>query len=105
MVGERCGDAIKNGKEECDDGLNDGGYGACAPGCVIGARCGDGVTQSDKEECDDGTNDGGYGECFAGCRLGDRCGDGKIQAPEQCDDGNTTSNDGCSAGCKSEAPK
>ncbi len=27
------------------------------------------------------------------------CGDGKVEAPEQCDDGNTTSGDGCEADC------
>jgi len=31
------------------------------------------------------------------------CGDGKLQGSEQCDDGNTTSSDGCSATCEVEA--
>jgi len=30
------------------------------------------------------------------------CGDGAIKVPEQCDDSNTTSGDGCSAGCECE---
>jgi fibro-slime domain-containing protein len=33
----------------------------------------------------------------AGCRP--TCGDGVLLAPEQCDDGNTTAGDGCSANC------
>jgi cysteine-rich repeat protein len=45
--------------EQCDDGVNDGGYGECAAGCDLGERCGDGVVQSPMEECDDGnSNDG-----------------------------------------------
>ena len=32
-----------------------------------------------------------------------RCGDGKKQRPEECDDGNNVSGDGCSADCKLEA--
>lgn len=32
------------------------------------------------------------------------CGNGIVQAPEQCDDGNTTSGDGCSSFCTLEGP-
>jgi cysteine-rich repeat protein len=32
------------------------------------------------------------------------CGNGKVESAEQCDDGNTTSGDGCSATCQTEAP-
>jgi cysteine-rich repeat protein len=32
------------------------------------------------------------------------CGDGVVEGSEQCDDGNTTSGDGCSATCTTEAP-
>jgi cysteine-rich repeat protein len=32
------------------------------------------------------------------------CGDTVVEAPEQCDDGNTTPGDGCSALCQIEAP-
>ena len=32
------------------------------------------------------------------------CGNGTVEAGEQCDDGNTTGGDGCSATCASEAP-
>jgi cysteine-rich repeat protein len=32
------------------------------------------------------------------------CGDGTIESPEQCDDNNTTSGDGCSSQCEKEGP-
>jgi len=32
------------------------------------------------------------------------CGDGHVDAGEQCDDGNTTNGDGCSATCQTESP-
>jgi fibro-slime domain-containing protein len=106
--GPYCGDGIKQTpEEECDDGVNLMPYGGCAPGCKNGGYCGDGVVDSlFGEACDDGVNDGGYGECEPGCLLGPRCGDGVVQAPqEECDDGNKTSGDGCSAACTKEGPK
>jgi cysteine-rich repeat protein len=51
--------------EECDDGVNEGGYGECGPGCKLGAYCGDGIVQPG-EDCDDGVNDGN--PCPSGCR-------------------------------------
>jgi fibro-slime domain-containing protein len=62
-----CGDGIVSLGEQCDDGMNDGGYGECAAGCVIGPYCGDGVVQ-DKEACDDGNRIGGDG-CSPTCRV------------------------------------
>ena len=63
-----CGDGIKTKFEACDDGKNAGGYGKCAPGCVLGPRCGDGIVQSaDGEQCDDGnlvSNDGCSSACI-----------------------------------------
>lgn len=85
-----CGDGVKQDNEECDDGVNDGGYGECAPDCVLGPRCGDGVVQAEQEQCDAGEagNTGNYGECAPGCVLGPHCGDGRLQPTfEFCDDG------------------
>jgi len=48
-----CGDNILSFGEECDDGVNDGGYGECAPGCKLGPFCGDGMVQ-EPEQCDVG---------------------------------------------------
>ncbi len=62
-----CGDGIKTKGEACDDGKNTGGYGKCAPGCVLGPRCGDGIVQAaEGEQCDDGnlvSGDGCSGTC------------------------------------------
>jgi cysteine-rich repeat protein len=53
--------------EECDDGTNDGGYGECDVGCVLGPYCGDGVVDDPIEDCDDGNKVGGDG-CSAACQ-------------------------------------
>jgi cysteine-rich repeat protein len=103
-LGAQCGDSVVEAGEDCDDGVNDGGYGECAPMCKFGPRCGDGVTQSQYgEQCDDGNNKGGYGKCAPGCVYGPYCGDGKVQKPyEECDDKNNVNGDGCSSACKNE---
>ncbi len=62
-----CGDGIVGLGEECDDGVNDGGYGECNAGCVLGAYCGDGVVQ-DGEDCDDGNRIDGD-QCGSACRV------------------------------------
>jgi fibro-slime domain-containing protein len=59
-----CGDAILSFGEECDDGVNDGGYGECDAGCRLGPFCGDGMVQG-PEHCDEGP---GGGENCPGCR-------------------------------------
>lgn len=64
-----CGDGIKTKNEACDDGKNTGGYGKCAPGCVLGPRCGDSVIQAaDGEQCDDGNLVSGDG-CSSTCKT------------------------------------
>ncbi len=61
-----CGDGIVGVGEQCDDGVNAGGYGKCGPGCQLGAYCGDGVLQMG-EDCDDGNRIDGDG-CDNSCR-------------------------------------
>jgi len=61
-----CGDGVVSLGEQCDDGVNDGGYGECEPMCVVGPRCGDGILQAD-EDCDDGNRLDGDG-CGSACR-------------------------------------
>lgn len=61
-----CGDGVITLGEECDDGMNDGGYEECAPDCVLGPRCGDGVMQ-EGEDCDDGNRRDGDA-CGSSCR-------------------------------------
>jgi MYXO-CTERM domain-containing protein len=95
-----CGDAVRNGTEECDDGnaaIDDD----CTNECRI-AFCGDGVVNNG-ELCDNGmgTDDG---ECLSICEPA-RCGDGALWVGvEACDDGNSVDGDGCSAKCEGEEP-
>jgi len=102
-----CGDGVRTPNEACDDGVNDGTYGTCAPGCTRGPSCGDGTVQTaDGEACDDGHNLTGYGTsgCAPGCKLPATCGDGQINGVfgEQCDDGvlNDGHYGGCTAACQ-----
>jgi fibro-slime domain-containing protein len=61
-----CGDGILSFGEECDDGVNDGGYNECGDTCRLGPFCGDEITQPEfGEVCDVGP--GGDVEC-RGCR-------------------------------------
>jgi cysteine-rich repeat protein len=121
-----CGDGVKAGNEQCDDGniLNNDGCSstckleacgdgikqtneqcddgnnvntdACHNNCTLNI-CGDGVLNSGVEACDDGNNVNGDG-CEANCTL-PRCGNGILDQGEQCDDGNQVNGDGCSTNC------
>lgn len=71
--------------------------------------CGDSIVNSG-EECDVVGETGAYSttiagrQCNAQCQYGPYCGDGILQTlySEECDDGNNTSLDFCSADCKTE---
>lgn len=54
-VAASCGDAVVyDGVEVCDDGVNDGSYGGCNPGCsTLAPYCGDATVQA-QEQCDPG---------------------------------------------------
>ncbi len=82
--GENC--VLTEGvNEECDDGINDGSYGHCLPGCyAVGQYCGDGE-KNGSEECDDGEDNGKYGKCKTDCSgYGQRCGDGIVHNRGNC---------------------
>ena len=61
-----CGDGVVTAGEECDDGVNDGGYEQCGEGCKLVESCGDGIVQPE-EDCDDGNREDGD-ECGSSCR-------------------------------------
>lgn len=73
------------------------------------SKCGDTLVTT-PEECDVPGETGVYSTTIAGrqcnsvCRFGPYCGDGTLQTiyGEECDDGNNTSNDFCSATCEIE---
>jgi cysteine-rich repeat protein len=103
-----CGDGIKIGNEQCDDGNLISGDG-CDANCSFTA-CGNGIITAG-EQCDDGNRTAGDG-CNAGCTIEPgwncsgqpsvctgNCGDGVVTGGEQCDDGNLISGDGCDANC------
>jgi fibro-slime domain-containing protein len=97
-----CGDAIVQPQcsEQCDDGVNIGGYGYCDKGCIWGPRCGDSTVQQEYgETCDLGSQNGVAGSgCSATCGSPAVCGDGVQQPPEQCDYG-SANNNGTYGGC------
>jgi cysteine-rich repeat protein len=118
--GVNCTVAFHGSSVTCDDGnattVQDtcNGSGGCAGTPTV---CGDGVTQG-LEVCDDGNlvteQSCTYGtpncvNCNSGCNAvlnlsGPYCGDNVSQSQwgEECDDGNSTSGDGCSSTCQTE---
>jgi cysteine-rich repeat protein len=106
----RCSDGFTQaGVEQCDDGDLDNGDG-CSSTCRV-EGCGNGILDPG-EECDDNEVPSplpgaavNQNACVGQCDIA-RCGDGflrtDIMGIEQCDDGNTTSGDGCSDTCRNE---
>jgi cysteine-rich repeat protein len=91
----QCGDGVRAGEEECDDGNDKEGDG-CPGTCHFAGVCRDG-TVDPGEECDDGNriNDDG---CSNSCGKVE-CGNGRKDPGEECDDGNAADGDACSAQC------
>lgn len=100
-----CGDGILAGSEACDDGVNDGSYGGCLPGCLgRGGYCGDAIVQAGEEECDNGVNGEPYGgtsstACAPDCQFAPYCGDGVVSNNEVCDAGPNNGVGACSVDC------
>ncbi|HSN84375.1 MAG TPA: DUF4215 domain-containing protein, partial [Polyangiales bacterium] len=93
-----CGNGTVDSGEGCDDGNSIDGDG-CTSGCVV-ERCGDGIVNNGGvETCEPP----GTALCTSGCQArAPQCGDGFRTPPEQCEDGNTVSGDGCNASCMLE---
>ncbi len=101
LEGSKCGDGLKEGVEQCDDGNTEGGDG-CSATCKV-ESCGDGILQPG-EECD-GTDGVEAGQvCTAECKLTEQgeCGDGVVNQPSEACDGaaGLLANQQCGADCK-----
>jgi len=96
---------------DCANGIDDDGDGDtdCAdsscltdPACagMVETNCGNGM-----DDDGDGDTDCADTDCSTdpACTAGPVCGNGTTEPPETCDDGNTTSGDGCSSTCMNEA--
>ncbi|HEX5095528.1 MAG TPA: DUF4215 domain-containing protein [Acidimicrobiia bacterium] len=130
-TGVGCGDGTVSGTEQCDDGNladGDGCDSDCTWTCVSAASCSDGnpcngnercampstlmsrclprAAPADGTVCDRDMMAGTRDICLMMTCVRSRCGDGFTDPGgmpvEQCDDGNTTSGDGCSSTCMTE---
>ncbi len=120
-----CGDGALQFPEECDDGNNQPGDGCdedceweipdawvCFPafyGSGNSCDCGCGALDPDCESadaqfCDVNNCPGGFPPVDDENYLCDieSCGNGVVEFPEECDDGNVQSGDGCNASCQVE---
>jgi cysteine-rich repeat protein len=89
-----CGNGVKEGSEECDDGNTVSGDG-CDVYCVT-SRCGNYIVAG-TEACDDGNTVDGDG-CQSNCTI-PGCGNSIKEGTEECDDGNTANGDACDNNC------
>ena len=127
-AGEYCDDGNSASGDGCSSTCQvENGYVCVVAGkaCSPIASCGDAtVTFTRGETCDDGNTKSGDGcspQCIveqgwvcdnsgqlmtpsqpSSCTYTVKCGDKKIGGSETCDDGNTTSGDGCSSTCQLE---
>jgi len=86
-----CGNGIKEAKEQCDAGAQNGtAQSTCDSRCRI--KCGNGQVDSG-EQCDDGVNNGSYGTCNMNCTFAGYCGNNLTSGPEQCDKGSANQTD------------
>ncbi len=124
---ESCGNGLPDSGEQCDDG-NTVDTDACSNACTLNPVCGNSLVEAGETcatcpvdviavggpdacaACGDGAVNAGENctTCPAdviavnGAGACNVCGDGNTFGAEDCDDGNTASNDGCSAACEVE---
>lgn len=110
-----CGDGVVTSPETCDTAITTGTgrcptMASCNDGmaCTADSLIGGGTCMAACRNTPITTPMAGDGCCPPGATIGSdsdcpaRCGDGVVTPPETCDDGNTTSGDGCSATCRTE---
>lgn len=112
-----CGDGILQASEGevCDDGVNDGSYGGCMPGCTeFGPYCGDQEVYEHptddalSEDCDPASGlfanyaAAQFGACAQDCRWAGWCGDGQRNGPEHCDFNDPFAPEACGSDCRLE---
>jgi cysteine-rich repeat protein len=113
-----CGNNVLDTGEECDDGNlkdGDGCSATCEWECHKNDDCnsmkdecsGTTITCNAKHMCEagadkapDGKSCGDNKACFNGKCMDFKCGNGVKQPDEECDDGNSDDEDGCTAQCK-----
>lgn len=109
----KCQDGYKRvGYEECDDG-NSVDIDGCTNACRLPV-CGDGI-KSQNEPCEIGNTEqctlfiaqgtrtcqSNNGVCqWSVCSAPNQCGNQILESGEQCDDGNTINDDGCTNSCR-----
>ena len=96
-----CGDSKRAGSETCDDGNTNNGDG-CSSSCAIESNyIWNGGSTSSADACTACT--AGLSPDVTKTSCVATWGDSKRAGSETCDDGNTTSGDGCSSSCAIEA--
>ncbi len=91
-----CGDEVIDNNEQCDDGTSDD---ADSDDILYNGEPGELIDDMGTPEPEDDI----YVRCSLSCYWNVFCGDGYIVSPEECDDGNALSGDGCSAVCTLES--
>jgi cysteine-rich repeat protein len=108
-----CGNHVLDPGEECDDQnlvSGDGCEPDCRFSCHLDADCSDGDPCDGSESCSnhlctttaplgDGTPCGGGRSCRGKLCAPATCGDKMVEVPEECDDQNLVSGDGCENDC------
>lgn len=107
----RCGNGVLESGERCEDGSGT----PCPSNCDDGDACTEDRLTGSARTCDArcehraiSATRGGDGCCPEGANANDDsdceavCGNWVREDPEQCDDGNRRSGDGCSSDCRSE---
>jgi cysteine-rich repeat protein len=100
VLATTCGNNIVDDGEECDDADFNGPNYRCGFDCQWTAHetdCDDLV-----DDDHDGLTDCDDSDCVGADWCNPVCGNNDLENGEQCDDGNTADNDGCSASCELE---